>query len=124
MAGKQAAIGGQTAPVKPYSITDLVLLSAFIPGTGQFANGQRNKGLFILIPSAILFVDAVVHTFIIALRIAAPVMEGEKLVIDNEVYLNFQTLLIVLGLAMALWLYALVDTIVVAKGKKAAEAGE
>ncbi|MDH5639093.1 MAG: hypothetical protein OEZ04_11445, partial [Nitrospinota bacterium] len=65
--------GRGNAPVKPQTMWELVLLSAFLPGAGQFANGQRGKGLLFLIPTAILFVDITVRTFIMAQMVFAPV---------------------------------------------------
>ena len=114
--------GRDKAPIKPYSMMDRILLSAFLPGAGQWVNGQSTKAWLIGVPSFILFIDAAVHTFIVALRIFAPVMAGEKLVVDENVYMIMRTLMIVLGLAMALWVYALVDTIVVARRQLSEEA--
>ncbi|MDH4183172.1 MAG: hypothetical protein OEV92_03035 [Nitrospinota bacterium] len=104
-----------TSQQKPHSFWELVWLSVFLPGAGQYFTGQQNKCLAIAIPSAILFVDIMVHTFIVAQMVFAPVMAGEPMVIREEVFLILRTLLIHTGLAILLWIYALVDTIITAK---------
>ena len=108
-----SATGRGNAPVKPQTMWELALLSAFLPGAGQFANGQRGKGLIFLIPSAILFVDITVRTFILAQMVFAPVMAGEPLFVTDEAFTVLISLFPLLGIALLIWAIALVDTILV-----------
>ncbi|MDH5509098.1 MAG: hypothetical protein OEZ32_01960 [Nitrospinota bacterium] len=105
--------GRGNAPVKPQTMWELVLLSAFLPGAGQFANGQRGKGLLFVIPSAILFVDITVRTFIMAQMVFAPVMAGEPLFVTDDAFKVLMSLFPLLGIALLIWAAALVDTILV-----------
>ncbi|MDH5479120.1 MAG: hypothetical protein OEY50_12385 [Nitrospinota bacterium] len=98
-------------PEKPYTFWELVLLSLFFPGAGQYFTGHTTKALLFAIPSAILFVDIVVHTFIVGQMVFAPVMAGEKLEVTDEAFNLARNLLVVIGIALLIWLAALVDTI-------------
>ena len=121
-AGGRLGAGGRpgsgapgAAPVKTYTIWELGLLSAFLPGAGQFANGQKGKGLLFAIPSAIVFVDIMVHTFIVTQMVFAPVMAGEPLFVTDEAFNVLKAMLVALGVALVIWLIALVDTILVGR---------
>jgi len=92
-----------------------VLLSLILPGAGQLANGHKAKGIVTIIVSAVLFVDIIVHTFILSLPIANAWLRGEPPVIDETITDPLGTLLLIIGLALAIWVWALVDTIRAAK---------
>ncbi len=50
---------------KVESIRTLIMLSVMFPGAGQVANGDTVKGVITIAISALLFVDIIVHSFII-----------------------------------------------------------
>ncbi|MBI4827533.1 MAG: hypothetical protein HY804_01770 [Nitrospinae bacterium] len=101
----------------------LVTLSVMFPGSGQLANGQRAKGVVTIIVSALLFVDILVHTFILALPLAGAWMQDKPPVIDEHITDPLKTLLIIIGAAFAIWLWALVDTIVVYRRRETEKGG-
>ena len=101
----------------------LVTLSIMFPGSGQLANGQRAKGVVTIIVSALLFVDILVHTFILALPLAGAWMQDKPPVIDERITGPLKTLLIIIGAAFAIWLWALVDTVLVYRRREAEKEG-
>lgn len=97
----------------------LVLLSMLLPGAGQLANKQTVKGVATIAVSALLFVDIIVHAFIILLPIAGMTLAGERFVIDENTIEPLKTLAIVAAIALAIWAWALWDTVRVAKKRAA-----
>lgn len=91
----------------------LIMLSLVFPGAGQLANGQKTKGWIVIGVSTMLLIF-----FFIQLASAIPpvynaLSAGVEPVID-EAYMNkvYNLLLIVL-LAVLVWLYAIVDAVIV-----------
>ena len=102
----------------------LVMLSVMLPGAGQLANGQKAKGVGAIVISAILFVDIIVHAFIIAFPLFGAMLAGVEPVVDEEVFGQFKSLMIVFAIAVAVWVWALFDTIAVGKRRMADDAGD
>jgi len=103
---------------REYSIKDLVLLSMFLPGMAQLAMGQRKKGLITLVISAILFVDIIVHTFLLAAPVFGAILAGAEPHVDERILDPLKSLIIVIGIVLLVWTWALVDTILTARRRK------
>ena len=95
-----------------YTLKEKMFFSSFLPGFGQFANYQKNKGLLVAIPSGILFVHITVQVFILALYTLAPAMGGDPLTVDQKILDMASQVMVAVSLAFLVWCYGMVDTYV------------
>jgi TM2 domain-containing membrane protein YozV len=109
--------GGKPGQSKLPPTGVLIMLSLVFPGAGQLANGQKAKGWVIVAISALFLI-----LFFIQLSSAIPpvyhaLATGAEPVIDEK-YMNkaYNILLILLG-AVVVWLFAIVDAVIVGKRK-------
>jgi len=100
---------------KETPIGALIMLSVAMPGAGHLALGQKVKGVIIIVISAFLFVDIIVHTFIIAAPLAGALMAGVEPVIDERTIEPLTFLLKVFAVSVAIWAWAIFDTIISAR---------
>ncbi len=91
------------------------MLSVALPGAAQLALGHTKKGVVTIAVSALLFVDILVHTFIIAAPLFGAILDGRQPVIDERTLEPLKTLLVIFSIALAIWVWALFDTIMVAR---------
>ncbi|MBF0292530.1 MAG: hypothetical protein HQK86_10290 [Nitrospinae bacterium] len=91
----------------------LIMLSLVFPGAGQLANGQKAKGWIVIAVTTLLLIF-----FSIQLASAIPpvynaLASGAEPVID-EAYMNkLYHLLVIVLFAVLVWLYAIVDAVIV-----------
>ncbi|VAX25943.1 hypothetical protein MNBD_NITROSPINAE04-1426 [hydrothermal vent metagenome] len=100
---------------KDAPIGALIMLSVAMPGAGQLALGQTRKGIIIIVISAILCVYIMAYAFIIIAPIAGAMMAGIQPVIDKGVVEPLVFLLKILAVSVAIWVWALIDTIQTAR---------
>lgn len=93
----------------------LILLSLALPGSGQLALGQQTKGVVTMIISAMLFIDLLAHSFIIAAPLAGAMLQGLEVVIDERTLEPLRFLMKVAAVALAVSVWALIDTIIGAR---------
>jgi len=95
------------------------MLSVMFPGAGQVANGDTVKGVITIAISALLFVDIIVHSFIITYPLFGMWLAGKTPIIDEKTLMPLRTLLVVITIALVIWVWALVDTVIVGKKRLA-----
>ncbi|VAX19046.1 hypothetical protein MNBD_NITROSPINAE03-928 [hydrothermal vent metagenome] len=100
---------------KDAPIGALIMLSVALPGAGQLALGQKRKGIIIIVISALLFVYIMAHTFIITAPIARAIMAGVQPVVGESVIEPLVFLLKILAVSVAIWVWAIFDTIQTAR---------
>ncbi|HEB71772.1 MAG TPA: hypothetical protein ENI77_04045 [Nitrospirae bacterium] len=107
---------------KDTPIGALIMLAVALPGAGQLALGQKKKGIIIIVISALLFVYITAHTFIIAGPITGAMMAGIQPVIDESVIEPLVFLLKILAVSVAIWVWAIFDTIQTARRRDSKKA--
>lgn len=93
------------------------MLSLVFPGAGQLANGQKAKGWGIVAIATMLLI-----LFFIQLSSSIPpvyhaLASGAEPVIDEKYMENVYNILLILLASVAVWLFAIVDAVIVGKRK-------
>ena len=114
-AGRPAADKPGQSKLPPTGV--LIMLSLVFPGAGQLANGQKAKGWVIITVSALLLILFFIQLSSIIPPVYHALATGAEPVIDEK-YMNkiYNILLILLG-AVVVWLFAIVDAVIVGKRK-------
>ena len=84
-----------------------------------FSNLLLVKGVITIAISALLFVDIIVHSFIITYPLFGMWLAGKTPIIDEKTLMPLRTLLVVITIALVIWVWALVDTVIVGKKRLA-----
>jgi len=95
----------------------LIMLSLVFPGAGQLANGQKTKGWVIVVITAMLLI-----LFFFQLSSAIPpvyhaLASGAEPVIDEKYMKKVYNILLILLATVVVWLFAIVDAVIVGKRK-------
>jgi TM2 domain-containing membrane protein YozV len=95
----------------------LIMLSLVFPGAGQLANGQKAKGWIIVAIATMLLI-----LFFIQLSSAIPpvyhaLATGAEPMIDEKYMEKVYNILIILLVSVVVWLFAIVDAVIVGKRK-------
>ncbi|MBI4666164.1 MAG: hypothetical protein HY751_07140 [Nitrospinae bacterium] len=114
---KQPGPAGKT-DLPPIGV--LIILSIVFPGAGQLANNQKVKGWIIVGVSVLIAIAFFFQLAVIASPVHQAIMSGRAPTVDDQFIDGLKKLLWILSGALAVWLVAMVDAVLV--GRKNATA--
>lgn len=93
----------------------LILLSVILPGAGHLAVGEKAKGWVFVGVSIVLLIGFFVQLALIIPPILGATAEGRPPEIDDAFVSQIRRLLVILGVALAVWVVAVADIIISGK---------
>lgn len=98
----------------------LIMLSLVFPGAGQLANGQTAKGWVVIGVSTLLLILFFIQLASVIPPVYHALSAGVEPVIDEAYMDKLYNMLRIVLLAVLVWLYAIVDAVIVG-GRKSKE---
>ena len=119
MGGENKAKEPAAGAKKVMSVGVLALVSAAFPGAAQFANGENSKGIVIVGLSLVLMAAFFFQLAEVIGPFFNTLQQGQQPFMDDAVIRSITPIGWILGVGIFIWLYAMVDAVIVAKKQQA-----